>query len=458
MSAKVKLMSVISLFILMLGVVILGVLATGPQTIHLDGSVNFNVGDKSLYVKDVRLQEDMSSDPVSLKETGRFMPGYINETLNMSLGEGNINSYGSIMLYFDVINTVDSTGNSNMYTASATTTQSEVTVSAIVDNTQGYIPSGTVAPEEITSTMSETATIIVTISGTEGTTVDLSQITITLTIKVLEVYDFTFTISGDTATLATYTGEGGDVVIPSTFSTRVVDGQTQYIEGNDYTVTAIAAGTSSNGPFYSACSTLTSITIPETITSIGNYAFYNCTSLTEINFNATAMNDLSFYNYVFDNAGQNGTGIAVNIGANVTKIPANLFAPSGSFSVNITSVNFEEGSVCESIGNSFFNYNNSLTSITIPDSVKSIGSQAFYNCTNLKTVTIGMNVTSIGYNAFYYCSSLTTITVNATTPPTLGSNAIPSNVTNIYVPSASVSRYRSASVWSSFSSKISAIV
>ena len=62
MSAKVKLMSVISLFILMLGVLILGVLAVGSQTIHLDGNVNFNVGDKSLYVKDVRLKEDMSSD------------------------------------------------------------------------------------------------------------------------------------------------------------------------------------------------------------------------------------------------------------------------------------------------------------------------------------------------------------------------------------------------------------
>src|SRR5699024_6343549 len=116
----------------------------------------------------------------------------------------------------------------------------------------------------------------------------------------------TFTTSGDTATLTSYTGTGGDVVIPSTFSIRVVDGQTQYIEGTDYTVTAIAAGTSSSGPFYSARSTLTSITIPETMKTIGNYAFNDCTVLTEINYNATALNDLFYGNGVFNNAGRDG--------------------------------------------------------------------------------------------------------------------------------------------------------
>ena len=407
MSAKVKLMSVISLFILMLGVLILGVFAVGSQTIHLDGNVNFNVGDKSLYVKDVRLKEDMSSDPVSLKETGRFMPGYINEILNMSLGDENINSYGSIMLYFDIINTVDSEGKSSMYTVLATTTQNGVTVSAVVDNTQGYIPAGTVAPEDITSSMAETATIVVTISGAEGTTVDLSQITITLTIYELEVYDFTFTINEDnTATLDTYTGEGGDVVIPSTFSTRVVDGQTQYISGNDYTVTAIAAGSSSNGPFYSAQSTLTSITIPETIKTIGNYAFYNCVTLTEINYNAIEANDLSS-NYVFHNAGRDVEELVVNIGVNVKRLPNYIFGSNlYNYWGNITAINFAEGSACISIGNNAFTGLSSLQTITIPEGVTSIGSDAFRNCYSLTSITIPSSVTNINRNAFADCFAL----------------------------------------------------
>jgi uncharacterized repeat protein (TIGR02543 family) len=73
---------------------------------------------------------------------------------------------------------------------------------------------------------------------------------------------------------------------------------------------------------FSGCSSLTSITLPSSVTTIGTYAFQGCTGLTEINFNAAAMTDLSSDNYVFYNAGTSGTGITVNVGANVTKIPS----------------------------------------------------------------------------------------------------------------------------------------
>ena len=162
------------------------------------------------------------------------------------------------------------------------------------------------------------------------------------------------------------------------------------------------------------CSSLTSITIPSSVTSLGSYAFYNCTGLTEINFNATDMSDLSSSNSVFYNAGKDGSGIIVNIGANVTRIPAYLFNPSGSSnSPNITSVNFEEGSQCTEIGNHAFRYCSSLISITIPENVTSIGRSAFYGCSSLATVAFGENsrLTSIGGVAFEGCSSLASITI-----------------------------------------------
>ena len=105
----------------------------------------------------------------------------------------------------------------------------------------------------------------------------------------------------------------------------------------------------------------------------------------------------------------------------------------------------------------FFNCN--FTSITIPTSVTSIGESCFYYCTGLASVTIPDSVTSIGNNAFNGCSSLTSVTIEATTPPTLGTGAFTSNASGrkIYVPSASVSAYQSASGWSNYASDIETI-
>lgn len=142
--------------------------------------------------------------------------------------------------------------------------------------------------------------------------------------------------------------------------------------------------------FYN-CSSLQSITIPESVTTIGYLAFYGCTNLEEINFNATAMNDPQFDGHVFDYAGGNGRGITVNIGANVTRVPAYLFSCwfSDDCVPKIIKVVFAEGSACTSIGQ-----------------------QAFYNCAYLQSVTIGEKVTDIGDSAFAGCSALQGIWVD----------------------------------------------
>ena len=111
-----------------------------------------------------------------------------------------------------------------------------------------------------------------------------------------------------------------------------------------------------------------------------------------------------------------------------------------------------------SIGSHAFYDCESLSSITIPNSVTIIGNDAFYNCRSLTSVTIPNSVTSIGGNAFYYCTSLASLTVEAATPPTLGGYAF-AGIQNlvIYVPAGSVDTYKAASKWLDYASKIQAI-
>jgi len=99
-----------------------------------------------------------------------------------------------------------------------------------------------------------------------------------------------------------------------------------------------------------------------------------------------------------------------------------------------------------------------MTSAEIGDCVVTIGVQAFYYFTSLTSITIGSSVTTIEPLAFNSCESLESITCLATAPPTLGVMAL--NITNdcpIYVPSASVNAYKSASGWSNYASRIQAI-
>ena len=134
------------------------------------------------------------------------------------------------------------------------------------------------------------------------------------------------------------------------------------------------------------CSGLTSITIPNSVTSIGNNAFSYCSGLTSIIVSSgnTKYDSRDNCNAIIETS--SNTMIA---GCKNTIIPSSV----------------------TSIGNSAFYGCNELTSITIPNSVTSIGKYAFYECTSLTTVTIGNGVTRIGDDAFSDCTGLTSITL-----------------------------------------------
>ena len=154
------------------------------------------------------------------------------------------------------------------------------------------------------------------------------------------------------------------------------------------------------------CYNLTSLknlVIGNSVTTIGNSAFSDCTGLTTVTWNARNVQD-------FQSTGGRPFSNCKNLtefvfGEEVEHIPAYL-----CYNLTLLNTIVIPNSVT-SIGKGAFAYCTGLTEVTIPNSVTSIGSRAFFSCTGLKKVTIGNSVKSIGNEAFPHCTSLTAITI-----------------------------------------------
>lgn len=196
---------------------------------------------------------------------------------------------------------------------------------------------------------------------------------------------------------------------------------------------------------FESCSGLTSVVIPNSVTTIGHNAFEDCTGLTSMTLpnSVTSMLGCTFLNC---------TGLrSVTLSESLTRI----YGANFDGCTSLTSIEIPDK--VTSIGDDAFNGCPSLTSVIIPNSVTSIGQRAFASCSGLTSVVIGEAVTSIGYAAFVECPNLNSVTIFAKKPPTCTNNHFGNSSGTLYVPSESKYNYERISPWKNFS-KIEVIV
>ena len=215
--------------------------------------------------------------------------------------------------------------------------------------------------------------------------------------EIVGDYKYAYTVNGGNATITKFLGPVGsanpnfyDIKIPSELGGHPVTGLGEY---------SFAANPYDGHQGNPLCSKIHSVTIPQSVTSIGDRAFDGCSALTTLSLGEKIK---TIGNYAFENC-TSLTG--VTIPQSVTSI--GYYAFEGCTNLNPLTI---KGPIT-SMGNYAFAGSTYLTSLTLSDDIQTIGNFAFVGSTSLKTVTLPKNLTSIGVYAFANCSGLESITI-----------------------------------------------
>ena len=217
-------------------------------------------------------------------------------------------------------------------------------------------------------------------------------------------YKYAYTVNGGNATITKFLGPDASTKSTGSYNIEIPT------ELNDIRVTglgdysfAVDADSDAGYPGNSLCRNIHSVTIPESVTSIGKYAFARCSSLTSLKLgeNIKTIGDHAFYYCIKLES--------VTIPQSVTFMGDRAF--TGCAQLNSLTIN----DAAISIGDWTFDECYKLTTLSLGEKIKTIGDYAFYNCRILNNVTIPQSVTSIGDHAFGCCFGMDSFTIKDAT-------------------------------------------
>lgn len=207
---------------------------------------------------------------------------------------------------------------------------------------------------------------------------------------------------------------------------------------------------------FRACKMLSSISLPPTITKIGDGAFSETSSLKEIVIpeGVTTIGGNAFQGRSW------ASDYGLTSGLEKISLPSTLTSLGGmAFDecTNLKEIVLPDG--ITTFGQHTFRKCTSLTSVTLPEALLTLGQGAFRDCTNLTTVVLNDKLKTIVQEAFYNCTKLSNVTCPSLTPPTLGTYVFDNNAEGriIKVPSASLESYKAATNWSQYASALQAM-